>query len=186
MHSASMLLFPLLALLLALAACDSEPEEPAIEGEFSFLLDGTPWEANRPVRATLTEPNYLSVSGEHWIEDRFPLLRGIDFSLPFEGPDIYPFAGDFSTGSFSGGLFAEQDGDAIIAFYYGTALPLPDGSEGRIVVDEYNAATGAIAGTFRGVFVVDSTDVGHPRRELPDTLVVTEGVFRATVDDRRD
>ncbi len=181
-----MILLPLLTALLALAACDSEPEElSADEGAFSFLLNGESWVPNTTVHAGLTGEKRLGVFSELRFEDRFPLRQVAGLSVPFAGLGTYEIAERSVEGEFYSAYITEDDGDATIAFYRSTAHALPDGSEGRIVVAEYDEATGAVAGTFRGVFVVDSSDVRQPRRELPDTLVVTEGVFRATVDDRR-
>ena len=58
-------------------------------------------------------------------------------------------------------------------------------ARGGFEVTRYDAATGAIEGRFEGTFVVDSNYVRVTRRELPDTLRVTEGRFRAVVEDRR-
>ncbi|MDT7858169.1 hypothetical protein RQM47_16090 [Rubrivirga sp. S365] len=166
----------------ALAGCGAtEPVDPAPDTELSFALNGEPWTANTDVEAVLTEPG-LVVFAELRFDDRFPLRQGIGFAVPWRGTGVYPIIEHREGGRLQGGYVNEADGDATIALYE----PVGGAAErGGFEVTRYDEATGAIEGRFAGVFVVDSNYVRVTRRELSDTLRVTDGHFRAVVEDRR-
>jgi hypothetical protein len=164
------------------SGCSStEPADPADAGEISFLLNGEPWPETTPTVVAQSLYGY-EVTADHWIEGRFPLHRRISFVVPaaeWVGPQRYPL--DFGLddrGSPQSSAFTEMNGDEIVARY----RPLPGGA---FEVTRYDEATREIAGRFEGVFVVDADDVDADYRLLPDTVRVTEGRFRAPVDDRR-
>ena len=174
------LLFPAAALLV-LAACDAGEPADAADGEVSFLLNGEPWPADDPPYVDRTLYGY-GVSALDWIEGRYPLYRTIYFIVPdaeWDGVGRYPL--DFGIdgrGSPQIGYFIEMNGDEIVTRYE----PL---AGGELEVTRYDEATGEIEGRFEGVYVIDPGDTEATYRLLPDTLRVTEGRFRAVVEDRR-
>ena len=172
----------LVLLVAAVAGCGAtDPADPAGDTEMTFLLNGERWTANTPAQAILTAYG-LVVFAELRFDDRFPLRQSSGFALPWRGTGIYPLAAYREGGRLQGAYVNESDGDATIALY----TPVGEAAEqGGLEVTAYDEATGAIAGRFEGVFVVDPNYARVSRRELPDTLRVTEGRFRAVVEDRR-
>ena len=169
----------------AAAGCGAtEPVDPAGDTEMTFLLNGEPWTANTPTEAILTAYG-LVVFADLRFDDRFPLRQGVGFSVPlseWDGAGTYPTAFRFVDGTAYSGYVSESDGDAGIARY----RPVGEAAErGGFEVTAYDEATVDIEGRFEGVFAVDPGDARVSRRELPDTLWVTEGRFRAVVEDRR-
>ena len=71
----------------------------------------------------------------------------------------------------------EINGDAIIATYH-PAAPASGGFE----ITSYDPATRVLEGTFEVTFVVDDGHRRNERRLLPDTVRVTDGRFRVTVE----
>lgn len=169
-----------------LAGCGAaEPtDEVADETALAFLLNGERWEATEETEAVLTDYG-LVVFADRWLEGRFPLRQHVGFSVPaaeWDGVGSYPIARRTVGGAPYVASVIEADGDAIIAAYDAVG---PAAERGGFEVTRYDADTGEVVGRFGGVFVVDPSDRGQPRRELPDTLRVTDGRFRAVVEDRR-
>ena len=179
------LLAPTLLAVAVLAGCGTaEPSDPVGDAELAFLLNGERWTANTEAQAVLTDYG-LVVFAELRFNDRFPYRQRIGFSVPageWGGVGTYPIArrsvNDLPYAAYVG----ELDGDAIIAGYDPTG---PTAERGGFEVTRYDGATGEVEGQFEGTFVVDPSDLGQPLRELPDTLRVTEGRFRAVIEDRR-
>lgn len=165
-----------------LAGCGAtQPDDDIGETEFTFLLNGERWTANRPVRAVIVSTR-LVVSTELHFDNRFPLLQAAGFAVPWSGVGIYPIARRIEGSEVYTGYFNESDGDATIAVYRPVG---PAAERGGFEVTRYDEVTGKIEGRFDGIFVVDSNYVRVTRRELPDTLRVTEGRFQAVVEDYR-
>lgn len=172
----------LIVIACVLAGCGAtEPSDLAADGEISFLLNGEPWQPTDPPLAARSPFGY-QVIASYWIDGRFPLHQRILFSVPgaeWAGVRRYPL--DFGVdgdGSPQKSSFIEANGDEIVTRYE----PLPGGS---FEVTRYDEATGEIEGRFEGVFAIDPDDKDATYRLLPDTLRVTEGRFRAVVEDRR-
>lgn len=168
--------------LAALVGCGAtEPVEP-LASDLSFALDGERWTATTPVTATVSAYGY-QLFAELRFEDRFPLRQSIHFSVShgeWDGVGDYPLALRSADDDVYVSFVGEADGDATIANYYADA-----DAPGELRVTRYDPETGEVEGTFFGTFVVTDLYEGQPLRELPDTLRVTDGRFRATFEDRR-
>lgn len=186
MHNALLLLLgAVAAAVAALAGCGAaEPTDPAGQTGLSFLLNGERWTANTEVQAGLTGYG-LQVFGQLRFDDRFPLRQQVGFSVPlseWDGAGTYPTALRSVDDDVYVATIYELDGDALVASYKAVGA---SAERGGLEVVRYDPATGDIEGRFEGTFVVDADDRGQPLRELPDTLRVTDGRFRAVVEDRR-
>ena len=170
------------ALVVGAAGCGStDPVDPADEPGMTLRLNGELWASTGPALAPLSVVG-LSVFAERWLDGRYPLYRGVGFRVPasaWAGAGRYPLESGADEGRRTA-YFVESDGDVSIALYW--AVPE---AGGWVEVTRYDETTGALEGRFEGVFAVQPDHAASPRRELPDTLRVTEGRFRAVVDDRR-
>ena len=169
----------------ALVGCGAtEPVDRDGPTELTFLLDGERWTANVGVQAGLTDYGF-QVFSELRFDDRFPRRQHLGFSVPlgvWDGVGVYPIAGRYVGEEYYTALLKESDGDAGIASYY----PVGAAAEvGGLEVTRYDEATGEVEGRFEGVFAVAPGSRDQTLRELPDTVRVTEGRFRAVLRGHR-
>lgn len=164
----------------ALVGCGAtEPTDG--DTALTFLLNGQRWTSNIETQAILAKPG-LVLFTELRFDDRFPLRQNVGFSVPaseWAGVGTYPIHPRFIGDDLYSAYIGESDGDATLAVYR------PVGTGGRLEVTRYDEATGEVEGRFEGVYAVDPNYARIPQRELPDTLRVTEGRFRAVIEDRR-
>lgn len=168
--------------VLTLAGCGAtQPEDDIGETEFTFLLNGERWTANVPTQAILSGYGIVIFSTLEF-NDRFPLRQAVGFGAAWRGVGVYPIALRTEDGQVYSGYVNESDGDATIAHYRPVGA---SAEQSGFEITRYDETTGEVEGRFEGVFAVDPNYVRVTRRELPDTLRVTEGRFRAIVEDRR-
>lgn len=168
--------------VMTLAGCGAtQPDDNIGETEFTFLLNGERWTASIPTRAVIVSSR-LVVSSELLFSNRFPLRQAAGFAVPWRGVGAYPISQRIEDGDTYTGYISESDGDATNALYLPTG---PAAERGGFEVTRYDEVTGEIEGRFEGIFVVTPLYLQVKQRELPDTLRVTEGRFRAVLEDRR-
>lgn len=166
-----------------LLGCDLIREEPPPSEWFLTLtLNGESWAANRFYHASITEGG-ASLGGSSWDERADPyhqelaiamdaLTIGVQQPISWRevGPTLY------------GALFVESDGDAIL----GMSEAVEDGPVPSVAtVTRFDTTAGVAEGTFQGTFVIDPIHANERYRQLPDTLVVTDGRFRLPILDTR-
>ena len=158
--------------------------DPTGQTRLAFLLSDEEWTANTEVQSVLTDYG-LVLFAELRFDDRFPLRQRIGFAVPateWVGAGTYPIGSRSVDGVPYSAYVGELDGDAIIASYDPVSA---ESGRGGFEVTRYDETSGQVEGRFQGTFVVDPTDVGQPLRELPDTVRVSDGRFKAVVEDRR-
>lgn len=171
-----------LLLVLTLGCDAADPPLEDTDGTLAFTLNGTPWTHTTEPVATLT-PYGFSLHAEWHSEALYPYRQSFSVSLThveWNGVGVYPIARRTVDGEPYLAFLNESDGDATIANYY----PV-EGAAGRFEVTRFDAGTGAFEGRFAGTFAVDPNQRNQPLRALPDTLRVTDGRFRAVLEDRR-
>lgn len=150
-----------------------------METFFEATLNGEPWSAMLH-QAGLNAEGRLTVGGQTHDGPGF-WQESLSFSVPFRGAGTYDAVWGEREGGIYGGLYAEADGDALLARYF----PLPDPDTNFITITRYEFATGLVEGHFRTTFVVSPDtrvdEPGEPPRQRPDTLRFTDGRFRLVV-----
>ncbi len=138
---------------------------------------------------TQGEYSYLQVFGTQYSEENYPYNEFIGMSIIYvEGATTYLTRQDTiqindEFTRYTGGSFAESDGDAQISWYRTAG----DG-EGFITVETDTIKNGQVIlyGTFEMTVVVDSRADPFSRRADEDTLHITNGKYRLLLDDRRE